>query len=59
MASPSSASGTANNAASQRSSSRNMIVIAFLLISVLYFADTLLRATLKTFWYDELQYFSK
>ena len=31
-----------------------MIVIAFLLISALYFADTLLRATLKTFWYDEI-----
>jgi Dolichyl-phosphate-mannose-protein mannosyltransferase len=31
-----------------------MIVIAFLLISALYFADTLLRASLKTFWYDEL-----
>jgi hypothetical protein len=29
-------------------------VIAFLLISALYFADTLLRASLKTFWYDEL-----
>jgi hypothetical protein len=25
-----------------------------LLLSVLYFADTLLRATLKTFWFDEL-----
>jgi hypothetical protein len=31
-----------------------MIGIAFLLISALYFADTILRATLKTFWYDEL-----
>ena len=31
-----------------------MIVIAFLLISALYFADTLLRASLKTFWYDEI-----
>ena len=31
-----------------------MIVIAFLLISALYFADTLLRASVKTFWYDEL-----
>ena len=31
-----------------------MIVIAFLLISALYFADIFLRASLKTFWYDEL-----
>jgi hypothetical protein len=54
MASPSSAPSSADTAASPRSSSRNTIVIAFLLISALYFADTLLRASLKTFWYDEL-----
>ena len=54
MASPSSASSIANTGPSQASGARNRIVIAFLLISALYFADTLLRATLKTFWYDEL-----
>jgi hypothetical protein len=35
-------------------SARRGIAIAFLLISGLYFLDTFLRATLKTFWYDEL-----
>jgi hypothetical protein len=54
MASSPSASGTVASGTSQKSASRNIIGIAFLLISVLYFADTLLRATLKTFWYDEL-----
>jgi hypothetical protein len=53
MASPSSAPAIASNDPSQ-SRSRNMIVIAFLLISALYFADIFLRASLKTFWYDEL-----
>jgi hypothetical protein len=54
MASPSSSSVSAGIDASQRNRSRNMIGIAFLLISALYFADTILRATLKTFWYDEI-----
>src|SRR4051794_18078178 len=35
-------------------SARRGIAIVFLLISALYFVDTFLRATLKTFWYDEL-----
>ena len=39
---------------SQTTRSRKIIVIAFLLISALYFADTFLRASLKTFWYDEI-----
>ena len=54
MTSPSSASGTADTEASQPGSSRNTILMGVLLISALYFADTLLRASLKTFWYDEL-----
>jgi hypothetical protein len=54
MAYPSSTSSSAVIDESQRSRSRNMIGIAFLVISALYFADTLLRASLKTFWYDEL-----
>jgi hypothetical protein len=33
---------------------RNTSMIFFLLVSALYFVDTLLRTTLKTFWYDEL-----
>jgi hypothetical protein len=53
MASPSSATGASTDP-SQSTRSRNIIAIAFLLISGLYFTDTLLRATLKTFWYDEL-----
>lgn len=36
------------------SSRQSRIALFFLLISALYFADTLLRTTLKTFWYDEL-----
>jgi hypothetical protein len=54
MASPSSSYGSADINASRGSRSRNMIGIAFLLISTLYFADTFLRASLKTFWYDEI-----
>jgi hypothetical protein len=54
MTSSSSASGIAETEASQTSRSRNLIVMGGLLISALYFADTLLRASLKTFWYDEL-----
>jgi hypothetical protein len=54
MASPSPASSIANTEPSAASTSRNRIVVVFLLISALYFADTLLRASLKTFWYDEL-----
>lgn len=54
MASPSSASRIANTGSSQASSARNRIVVVFLLISALYFADTLLRASLKTFWFDEI-----
>ena len=53
MASSSPASATRNDSSSRTASSR-FVGIAFLLISALYFADTLLRATLKTFWYDEL-----
>lgn len=54
MASPSSSCSRASVDALQRNRSRNLIVIAFLLISALYFADTLLRASLKTFWFDEI-----
>jgi hypothetical protein len=54
MATSSSASGSVGSSTSKKSASRNIIGIAFVLISALYFADTLLRATLKTFWYDEL-----
>ena len=54
MASPSSASSIANTEPSAASTSRNRIVVVFLLISALYFADTLLRASLKTFWFDEI-----
>ena len=53
MASPSPSSAAVNDP-SQTSRSRKLIAIVFLLISALYFADTLLRASLKTFWYDEL-----
>jgi hypothetical protein len=53
MASPSSSSVAVNNP-QQTSRSRRMMTIVLLLISALYFADTLLRASLKTFWYDEL-----
>lgn len=31
-----------------------LFLAGFLALSVLYFADTLLRTTLKTFWFDEL-----
>ncbi|HEX6495891.1 MAG TPA: glycosyltransferase family 39 protein [Acidobacteriaceae bacterium] len=54
MTSPSSSYDSAQTEASQTSSSRNTILIGVLLLSALYFADTLLRASLKTFWYDEL-----
>ena len=53
MASPSSAPAS-RIPIFARKRSRNTIVIAFLLISALYFADTFLRASLKTFWYDEI-----
>jgi hypothetical protein len=53
MASSTSAPETAHEDL-QRKRSRNAIAFAFLLLSALYFTDTLLRATLKTFWYDEL-----
>jgi hypothetical protein len=52
MTSP--ASGIAHTESSQTSSSRNVVAIGVLLVSALYFADTLLRASLKTFWFDEL-----
>ena len=54
MATSPSASGTVHSGNSQKAASRNIIGIAFLLISALYFADTLLRASLKTFWFDEI-----
>jgi hypothetical protein len=37
-----------------RSRSTRIVLVGFLLLSALYFADTLLRASLKTFWYDEI-----
>jgi hypothetical protein len=37
-----------------RSRSTRIVLLGFFLLSGLYFADTLLRASLKTFWYDEL-----
>jgi hypothetical protein len=37
-----------------RSRSTRIALVGFLLLSALYFADTLLRTTLKTFWFDEL-----
>lgn len=52
MASSSPASEIADNPSSQQS--RSVVGIVFVLVSALYFADTLLRSTLKTFWYDEL-----
>ena len=54
MASSPSPSGIARSNNPQQDRSRNVVVIAFLLISALYFADTLLRASLKTFWFDEI-----
>ena len=48
------ASETADSGLSFPTAARNRIAIAFLLLSALYFLDTFLRATLKTFWYDEL-----
>ncbi len=53
MASSSSASAAATDPSSRRAS-RRFIGIAFVAISILYFADTLLRASLKTFWFDEI-----
>ncbi|HEY3988259.1 MAG TPA: hypothetical protein VGM02_03105 [Acidobacteriaceae bacterium] len=53
MASSSPASQTADPGHSL-AAGRSRIAIAFVLLSVLYFVDTFLRATLKTFWYDEL-----
>lgn len=49
-----SSSVTDNAAPSSRTAPRAFIGIAFVVISVLYFADTLLRASLKTFWFDEI-----
>jgi hypothetical protein len=37
-----------------RSRPTRIALVGFLLLSALYFADTLLRTTLKTFWFDEL-----
>jgi hypothetical protein len=54
MPSSSSASENADISLSRPGAARSRIAIAFLLLSALYFVDTLLRATLKTFWYDEL-----
>lgn len=54
MASSTPASGTADVGVLRTDAGGRGIAIAFLLISALYFADTILRATLKTFWYDEL-----
>jgi Dolichyl-phosphate-mannose-protein mannosyltransferase len=54
MASSSPASETADSGLSPLSSARSSVAIGALLLSALYFVDTLLRATLKTFWYDEL-----
>ena len=53
MAPSSPASETADPSLSL-SATRSKVAILFLLLSALYFADTLLRASLKTFWYDEL-----
>jgi hypothetical protein len=55
MASSSPASQTADSGLSLPTIARSRIAaIGFLLLSALYFLDTLLRATLKTFWFDEL-----
>jgi hypothetical protein len=54
MASSPPASETTDNSLSLPGARRSRIAIAFLLLSALYFVDTFLRATLKTFWYDEL-----
>ena len=54
MASSSSAPETADSGLSHPRATSRRIAIAFLLVSALYFVDTFLRATLKTFWYDEL-----
>lgn len=54
MDSSSPASETAGTGLSHPGAARSRVAIAFLLLSALYFVDTLLRATLKTFWYDEL-----
>jgi hypothetical protein len=54
MTSSSSASGSADLPLARSGIGRRSVALAFLLISALYFADTLLRTTLKTFWYDEL-----
>ncbi len=51
MASP---SLTSTPAASSPRSPRLLFVAVLIALSGLYFADTLLRATLKTFWFDEL-----
>jgi hypothetical protein len=47
-------SETAEHHISPSGPARNRAVFFFLLVSALYFLDTLLRTTLKTFWYDEL-----
>jgi hypothetical protein len=54
MASSPSAPETADSGLAHPRSASRGIAIAFLLLSALYFIDTFLRATLKTFWYDEL-----
>jgi hypothetical protein len=54
MASSTPASGTADAGLSRINTGRRAIAIVFFLISALYFVDTLLRTTLKSFWYDEL-----
>ena len=54
MAGSPASSGTTDTLPSPRSSKPARIAFFFLLISALYFTDTLLRTTLKTFWYDEL-----
>lgn len=54
MPSSSPVSEPADSSPSLRTAARLPIAIALLLLSALYFLDTFLRATLKTFWYDEL-----
>lgn len=53
MPSPSSPSSNDLDPLSNTTSRKSIAIIA-LLLSALYFADTLLRSSLKTFWYDEL-----
>lgn len=51
---PSSSASATAHSNTTRAVSRKVIVGIFILISALYFADTLQRASLKDFWFDEI-----